>query len=264
MIETRDNVISKRYPQPTSTTKQGASSSSSNNNSTLANLKITVLRAIHLLITEFTVSSFTLWSSFAFGTVFLFTQSIPIVYSTLYSFTESSSSLIQSTILLGEILGFLACLIQNGLYANHVHRRHKANLPTQLEKRLYLSVLASFLGLTAGLFIYAWTSLAEQHYHWALPSTGLLLVGFGITCIVQAASIYITDRYAEHAASAIAAVAMGENVFAAFLPLAANAMYSRLGFGWASSLVGFVALGVSFAPIGIVVLERRRRRSGRE
>jgi len=260
MIETRDNVISKKYP--TATTND-ASSSKNDGSSSLANLKVTVIRAIHLLVTEFTVSSFTLWSSFAFGTVFLFTQSIPIVYSTLYAFSESSSGLIQATIFLGEILGFLACLAQNRLYANHVHRRHKAGLDTQLEKRLYLSIPASFLGLTAGLFVYAWTSLPEQRYHWALPSIGLLLVGFGITCIVQAASIYITDRYAEHAASAIAAVAMGENVFAAFLPLAANAMYGRLGFGWASSLVGFVALAVSFAPIGIAVLERRERGKGK-
>lgn len=67
--------------------------------------------------------------------------------------------------------------------------------------------------------------------------------------IVTTVDMYITDSYAKYAGSAIAAVAFGENVFAAWLPLAANSMYTVLGFQWASSLLGFVALGLSMAPV---------------
>ena len=69
---------------------------------------------------------------------------------------------------------------------------------------------------------------------------------------MQAIMMYVTDAYAKYAASASAAVCFGENIFAAFLPLAAQSMYTNLGFQWASSLLAFIALGLSFAPIVLV------------
>lgn len=71
--------------------------------------------------------------------------------------------------------------------------------------------------------------------------------------VMQAIMMYITDAYAKYAGSASAAVCFGENVFAAFLPLAAMSMYTNLGFQWASSLLGFLALALSFAPVVIVL-----------
>ena len=93
--------------------------------------------------------------------------------------------------------------------------------------------------------MYGWSVLGT---HWIVPSIGLTLIGFAIMSIVTAASVYITDSYSGYAASAIAAVAFGENTFAAFLPLAAKPMYLRLGFQWASSLLAFIALALALAP----------------
>jgi hypothetical protein len=118
------------------------------------------------------------------------------------------------------------------------------------EVRLYLAIPSSFLGLTGGLFIYGWTSYTDLPY-WA-PMTGLLLIGFGSVIVMQAIMMYITDAYAKYAASASAAVCFGENIFAAFLPLASQSMYTRLGFQWASSLLAFLAFFLSFAPIMLV------------
>ena len=64
--------------------------------------------------------------------------------------------------------------------------------------------------------------------------------------------MYITDAYTKYAGSASAAVCFGENIFAAFLPLASQSLYRRIGFHWASSLLGFLALVLSFAPIVLV------------
>ena len=86
-----------------------------------------------------------------------------------------------------------------------------------------------------------------------IPSIGLAFVGAGIMVIVTAVDLYITDAYAKYAGSAIAAVAFGENMFAAWLPLATTSMYTVLGFQWASSLLGFVALALSFAPICLLL-----------
>lgn len=93
--------------------------------------------------------------------------------------------------------------------------------------------------------MYGWSTLDS---HWIVPTIGLTLIGYGIMTIVISASVYVTDSYAGYAASAIAAVAFGENTFAAFLPLAAKPMYIRLGYQWASSLLAFVALALALAP----------------
>ena len=67
--------------------------------------------------------------------------------------------------------------------------------------------------------------------------------------IITAVDMYITDAYTKYAGSAIAAVALGENLFAAWLPLAAKSMYTTLGFQWASSLLAFVAVVLTMAPV---------------
>ena len=106
--------------------------------------------------------------------------------------------------------------------------------------------------------MYGWTSYPNITY-WA-PSNGLLLLGFGSTVVMQAIMMYITDAYGKYAASASAAVCFGENMFAAFLPLASQSMYTTLGFQWASSLLAFLAIALSFAPVALVWKGRSIRR----
>lgn len=237
-------------------------------------LNETVLRSSKMLLTEFVVSTFTLWSSFSFGTVFIMTQSIPLVYTELYIWPAWKSGVIQVAILIGEVLGFLLCLLQDTIiYPRHMDRQHgesktdtdsergkvadseheDTSLPPNPEARLYTSVPASIIGLVAGFFIYGWTSQPEQEYTWPLLTLGLLLIGIGIMVIVQAVTTYITDCYPNYANSAVSAVAFGENMFAAFLPLATKDMYNNLGFSWASSLLGFLAIGVSAGPLLLIL-----------
>lgn len=94
--------------------------------------------------------------------------------------------------------------------------------------------------------MYGWSTYQT---HWIVPAIALGLIGYAIMVVVTAVSIYVTDSYAGFAASAIAAVAFGENTFAAFLPLAAKPMYVRLGYQWASSLLAFVAVALTLAPV---------------
>lgn len=212
-----------------------------------------ILRPFLLLTTEPVVFFFTLLSSLSYGLLFIATQSVPQVYGALYTFTEPNTGLIQASIVVGELLGFLACAFIGDPYFARASARSDrfAGGYLQLpEVRLYLAIPASFVGLAGGLFVYGWTSYASLTY-WA-PATGLLLVGFGSVVVMQAIMMYITDAYAKYAGSASAAVCFGENIFAAFLPLASQSMYTNLGFHWASTLLAFLALGLSCAPIVLV------------
>ena len=173
------------------------------------------------------------------------------VYAANYGFSDSASGLVQIALFAGEVVGFFACLRQNRYYQRFAPRNPVGPGVAVPEARLPLSIPASLLGLAGGLFWYGWSSL--PHVHWMIPSIGLAFVGAGIMVIVTAVDLYITDAYAKYAGSAIAAVAFGENMFAAWLPLATTSMYTVLGFQWASSLLGFVALALSLAPICLLL-----------
>ena len=220
-----------------------------------------IVRSTYLLCTEPVVFFFTLLSGLSYGLVFLSTQSVTQVYTTNYGWAEYQAGLVQLSLIVGECLGFLACIWQNQFFAQATSKAANENAHLNLpEVRLYASIPGSFLGLAGGLFWYGWTSF--PFLHWILPSIGLGIVGFGSMVVMQAIMMYITDAYAKYAASASAAVCFGENMFAAFLPLAALRMYTELGFRWASSLLAFVALLLSFAPVVLVFRgEEIRRRS---
>lgn len=221
-------------------------------------LQESIVLPTRLLCTELVVFSFTLWSGFAFGTVFLFTQSITQTYATDYGWGTFLTSEVQAAVLVGEILGFLASLYQNRLYFRSAARNKESPGTPIPESRLWLSIPGSIIGLTAGFFWYAWTS--SPSLPWILPSIGTAMVGFGIFTVASAVTNYVSDAYAKYAGSALSAVAFGENMFGAFLPLAAQAMYTNLGFGWASSLLGFMGLGLSVAPVVLLVGGRQIRR----
>ncbi|KAJ4859867.1 major facilitator superfamily domain-containing protein [Trichoderma breve] len=242
--ETRGSVI---QAQILSKTGSAAPAKLSEDENPIRMLKETITRSAKLLVAEPTITSFTIWTSFAFGLVFISTQSVPLVFARAYSWGSYSSGLAQSAIAIGEIIGFAACLYQNHIYHDPVP-----------ESILYLSIPSTAIALSGGLFMYGWSIFQA---HWVVTALALLLIGYASMVIVTAVTIYITHSYAGFAASAIAAVAFGENLFAAFLPLATKAMYEDLGYQWASSLLGFVALTLTLAPI--ILLWKGRAIRGR-
>lgn len=205
------------------------------------------IRPAYLFCTEPVVFFFTLWSSLAIGTIFIASQSILQIYGALYDFSEIQAGYVQGSMAVGMTIGFPICLWQNYIYVQS--RQKNKNCPGEPipESRLTLSIPCSFVGLVGGCFVYGWTSYSS--IPWIGPTIGLAMIGVGIMVVGQCAITYITDAYQIWSGSAIAAVACIENLFSGFLPLAAASMYTNLGFQWASSLLGFIALALSFAPL---------------
>ena len=112
--------------------------------SALTVLKNTVARAAILLTTEPTVTSFTTWSAFSFGLVFISTQSVPVVYGDVYGWPVYKGGLVQVAIAIGEILGMLAFLYQNKIYIRSAGRNpEKQNIPIPESTSTFLSLLRS-------------------------------------------------------------------------------------------------------------------------
>lgn len=232
-------------------------------------LKDAVGRPLRMLTTEPLVACSTLWSAFCFGNALLFTQSIPRVYGELYGWESWRAGVVQAGLLVGVTLGLVVgAPLQDALYytTSSSRKRNQHQSPDYEmgneepehdgdekeehftpEARLYLAIPASFLCLSGGLFLYAWTSVSS--IHWLAPTAGLVLVGAGIFTVVTAASNYVEDAYSRYAASALAGVAFGENLTGALLPLAEQPLYTNLDLRWASCLLAFVAVALSFAPV---------------
>ena len=206
-----------------------------------------IIRPAQLLVTEPVVTAFTLWDAFAFGLVFLSTQSIPLVFQPLHGFSAYQCGLVQLSLFIGEVIGVFLMLPQNKYYlASASRNREHPGLPIP-EARLPWSIPASLFGMAGGLFWYAWTG--APGYHWSLPAAGLLLVGIGIQIIITTTAFYITDAYGFFAGSALTALAFGECMVSAFVPLAARRMYTHLGMRWAGSVLGFIAIALTAAPV---------------
>lgn len=210
-------------------------------------LSETLIRSTRMLYTEGVVLAFGFWSAFCIGIAFMFTQSIVQVYGELYNWSYFGTGLVQSAIVVGEIIGLVASLYQDRLYfASAKNNTENPGQPVP-EARLYLSVPGSFFGLMGGLFFFAWTSYSS--IPWIVPTIALALVGFGMMCSIAAVTSYVVDAYEKYAASAIAGIAFLENVMASFLPLATQSMYRTLGLNWASSLLGFIAFILCLIPL---------------
>ena len=247
--ETRDVVILRHRNKSARKDERRLSVNSLKEPDAYKRLAKAATRPFYLLFTEPVLMAITLWSSFAFGTVFMFTQSIEFVYGQ-YGWSAYDISYIQVSVAVGEILGWMVSLYGIRLYFKSAARNNEMPGHPIPEARLYLPCAASFTAIAGGMFIYAWTS----HVHWIVPTIGLALVGLGIQLVVTAAADYIEDAYAasNFAASAISGCAFGENLVAGCLPLATSSIYNHLGLPWASTLLGFLAILLGFVPIMII------------
>lgn len=220
-------------------------------------LRMSVTRPLFMLFTEPVLFTYTIWSAFMVGTVYLFTQSVEQVFNGLYGWSAIQGGYMQAAVVVGECIGWTGVFLSSRVYFNSVSRNTEAPGTPVPEARLYVSVFASFIGVAGGMFVYGWTSYPS--IPWIAPAVGLAMVGAGINIVVLAIADYVLDAYSKYATSAIAALVLGEDVFAAFLPMATQSMYRNLGFRWASSVLGFLAIAITFASLCLIVWGRQLR-----
>lgn len=261
IVETRASVILRRRAKRLrkSSGKEVYAANELSVRSMITSLPAVFYRPLYLQLTEPVLVMSTLWSAFSFGTVFLFTQSVEYVFESAYGWSSYDTGYVIGAVAIGEVFGWVASFYSTHLYFESARSNKEFPGEPKPEARLYLSIFGSFFGMTAGMFVYAWT--ASPSITWVAPAIGLAMVGFGIQLVVSAVADYIEDAYAAsgYAASAVSGIAAGENIVAGILPLAAQPMYQELGIHWASSLLGFIALVLSFAPVLFVWKGRQFR-----
>lgn len=149
------------------------------------------------------------------------------------------------------------------IYYDSILQRAKArNAPwssVEEYRRLPLACIGGPLYIIS-LFWLGWT--ASPHIHWIVPTLAGLPFGIGFLLIFMALINYLADAYQIYAASALAAASCSRSILGALLPLAAKPMYDRLGVSWASSVLGFLSLGMTIIPFAFIKYgDRIRARS---
>lgn len=224
-----------------------------------------LLRPVHMLFTEPIVGLVCLYNGFIFGVLYTFIIALPWVYSTTYAFGPTATNLSYLGLILGTILVPIPLILTD----HHIYQprlrafasRSPPGAQYPPEHRLHAALPASLL-LPASLFAFAWT--ARPQIHWLCPIAFQTLTMLANLMVYAPANLYMIDSYGPlYGASAAGAAMLARYAFSAAFPLFAMQLYEALGVGWATSVLGFCAVGLAPVPWLFWRFGERVRKSSR-
>lgn len=123
---------------------------------------------------------------------------------------------------------------------------HDDDEPLPSENRLMSALIGSIM-LPICLFIVGWT--VHYHVHWIVPIIFQGLVMLSSLLVYAGANLFMLDAYGPlYGASASGSMMFTRYLLSAVFPLFALQMYENFGAGWATSILGFVTLGMAPIP----------------
>ena len=209
------------------------------------------VRPVKMLLRSPIVTLFALYTSMTNGYLLLILATFGTVFQDEYRFKAGPSGLTY----LGLTFGFFVGHANLGIFSDwsmaRMEARHGKSEP---ENRLPPLILGSLL-ITSGLLWYGWS--VDYHTHWIVPILGSAVVAFGVMYTYLPVQIYLIDVFPVFSASATGACTIVRSISAAILPLAANPLYDRIGYGWDNTLLAFMAAVI--VPFAILLLKYWKR-----
>ncbi|KAL5002720.1 putative MFS transporter [Aspergillus recurvatus] len=202
-------------------------------------------RPVLLFITQPIVTCMAIYMAYVFGVTYLMLATFPDIWTEVYNEALGISSLNYISIALGSFIGlFLNLNLIDRIYRALKARNNNVGKP---EFRMPSLAIGSVIS-TIGLFWYGW-SIGTTH--WIMPDIGAAIFAAGTISCLQGMQTYIVDSYQTYAASAMAACAILRSLAGFAFPLFAPYMYQSLGYGWGTSVLAFVTMGIGWtAPFG--------------
>ncbi|TGO57215.1 hypothetical protein BOTNAR_0206g00020 [Botryotinia narcissicola] len=174
-------------------------------------------------------------SAIAFSLLFLFTESLDIVFKP-YGFSQTSYSLAFIAYAIGMIFGIPVRLVE------FFHLKKRAETKELEPEDKIIGFATGAPALAAGLWLMAWTTPPLVHgIDWVVPMIGLAGAGFAANEIEYALGNYLADTYTVYASSAFAAYSTLRALLSGMFPLFADRMYNGLGSNVAGSILAGVA-----------------------
>ncbi|KAI0025406.1 MFS general substrate transporter [Xylariomycetidae sp. FL0641] len=208
-------------------------------------MRISLLRPMHMLMTEPIVICLALYVACVFGMLFIFFGVFFWVFQSVHGFTLEQSGLVFLAIGLGCLIGMgIIELCNRQLYQRQVPFFPPHQVPP--EHRLYPAMIGSLL-LPISLFTFAWTMRPDITP--AVPIIAIVIFGTGNISLFVSALQYIGDAYHRtNVASAVSANSLARYTLSATFPLFSLQLYQALEIAWASSLLGFISLALLPMP----------------
>ncbi|MCJ1316777.1 Citrinin biosynthesis cluster MFS transporter mrr1 [Xylographa vitiligo] len=212
-----------------------------------------LFRPFAMLFLEPILLLITVYMATIYGILYLFFEAYPISFQRQRGWSPGVGALPFLGITGGVLLGVAVITAVTKTRFARKLRQHGRVIP---EERLPPMILGGAL-LPAGLFCFAWTSRPD--ITWVPQVLAGVPIGMGILLVFMQGLNYIIDVYLLYANSALAANTLIRALAGAAFPLFATVMYERLGVPWASSVLGFVTLGMFPVPILFFLYGRKIR-----
>ncbi len=210
--------------------------------------------ALMVLVRPFTLSflepiclALNMYIALIYGLLYIWFESFPIVFVEIYGFSLGTEGLAFLGILIGVLFVFPPFI---WYFHKYVEPKFDDKGELQPEQRLPPAFVGAF-AIPICLFWFGWSS--RESVHWIVPVIGTAWFSVGAFLMFNSVLNYLGDAYPKYAASVLAGNDLFRSSFGAGFPLFATAMYKKLGVGWASSLLGFLA--IAFIPIPFVLFK---------
>jgi len=197
--------------------------------------KVALRRPIRLFFTDPIVFVVSIMSAIGWALIYMFTESLPIVYGS-FGLSRNQSSLMFLAIGAGIFFGIFP-----RLYDRRVLRKRIADgKPLHPEDKLVGFTYAA-PSLALGLWWLTLTVPPASNLPWYMSIIGLLPIGFATNEFACTLSGYLADTYTIYASSAFAAMSFLRAVLGGVFPLIGEPMYVSLGNNWATVVLACVA-----------------------
>lgn len=199
---------------------------------------ITLTRPFRFLFSEPITLFSAIYNGFLYGLVYLFNEAFPLVFGPGkgHGFNVGAQGLSFLGLAIGPLIAFCFYPLQEKYYLRRVRENEGKGVP---EARMWMARLGAIF-IPVSLFWFGWTSY--RSVHWIVPIIASSFFGAGIYIVILSILNYVVDSYQTYSASALAGVILARNLVGGGFPLFATQMYERLGYQWASSLLGFLAI----------------------
>ncbi|KAK9848220.1 Major facilitator superfamily domain [Penicillium brevicompactum] len=179
---------------------------------------------------------------FIYGILYLWYEFFPCVFGEIYGFTGMEQSFAFFGIFVGAVISVSSYMLWIHYYFQpHVTRKEANNEIVEPEEQILPGAVGAIC-IPICLFIFGWTS--REDVHWILPIIGTAFFAPGFHLTFQTVLNYLGQSYPSHVAGVFAGNAFFRSAFGGALPLAARRMLQSLSIGWASSVLGFISLGM--------------------
>ncbi|KAF2836019.1 MFS general substrate transporter [Patellaria atrata CBS 101060] len=206
----------------------------------------TIVRPTKMLFKSPIVFTISLYMAISYAYLYILFTTFTKAFEEQYNIGRDLVGLCFVGIGVGQVIG----QFHFGYMGNRTATKHIKLGDFKPEHRLP-EMIPGAIALPIGLFFYAWT--IENKVHWIAPIIGSSIFGYGIVLIFMPANTYLIDAFTLYAASAMAANTVFRSIVAAILPLCGLSLYDALGYGWGTSLLGFIA--TVMIPIPLIFLK---------